>query len=253
MALDSARYTRDALFARARELVPLLRQRAQATSAARRVPPETIAALWDAELFYLLKPKSFGGPEVRFDVTFSLASELARGDGSAAWVWAVMSVHDLFLALYPEEAQREYWAEDHTLSASSFAPNGKIEPVTGGCRLSGKWSFCSGVDHAPWMILAAFAGMVSTDPAIPDIRYLLVPKRDITVIDDWHVMGLQGTGSSSVAVEGVFVPEHRMVRGVDLANGTAPGTAVHDGPACGVKALIGSSYGAITHDKRLKS
>lgn len=230
MVQDRDAYARDALIARARRLVPVLRERAGATSLARSVPAATIADLWDADLFYLLKPRKFGGPEVRFDTTFTLASELARGDGSAAWVWAVMSVHDLFLALFPEEAQHEYWAQDRTLSASSFAPHGKIEPVAGGCRLSGKWSFCSGVDHAQWMILAAFAGMISTDPPIPDLRYLLVPKSDVTVIDDWHVMGLQGTGSKSVAAEGVFVPEHRMVKNIDLVNGTAPGSAVHDAP-----------------------
>jgi alkylation response protein AidB-like acyl-CoA dehydrogenase len=222
-------YARDALLERARKLAPLLRECAPAASRARCIPAETIAALWDADLFYLLKPKAFGGPEVRVDVAFTVASELARGDGSAGWVWTVMGVHDLFLALFPAEAQHEYWAKDRTLSASSFAPNGKIEPAKGGYRLSGKWSFCSGVDHAHWLILGAFAGMLSTDPPIPDIRYLLVPRSDAAVIDDWHVMGLQGTGSKSVAVEGAFVPEHRMVRNSDLVNGTAPGTAVHDG------------------------
>jgi alkylation response protein AidB-like acyl-CoA dehydrogenase len=232
MSTDPSHYDRDALIARARKLAPMLRERAAASSQARSIPAETIAALWDADLFYLLKPRKFDGPEVRFDTTFTLANELARGDGSAAWVWAVMSVHDLFLALFPEEAQHEYWAEERTLSASSFAPTGKIEPVKGGYRLSGKWSFCSGVDHARWMLLAVFAGMVSTDPPIPDLRYLLVPKSDVTVIDDWHVMGLQGTGSKSVAAEGVFVPEHRMVKGLDLVNGTAPGSAVHDAPLC---------------------
>ena len=81
-----------------------------------------------------------------------------------------------------------------------------------------------------WLILGAFAGMISTDPPIPDIRYLLLPKSDVAVIDDWHVMGLQGTGSKSVAVEGVFVPQHRTVENRDLVNGTAPGAAVHDSP-----------------------
>ena len=89
-----------------------------------------------------------------------------------------MGVHDLFLALFPEEAQHEYWAKDRTLSASSFAPNGKIEPAKGGYTLSGKWSFCSGVDHAHWLSLGAFAGMLSTDPPIPDIRYLLLPRSE---------------------------------------------------------------------------
>jgi 3-hydroxy-9,10-secoandrosta-1,3,5(10)-triene-9,17-dione monooxygenase len=74
------------------------------------------------------------------------------------------------------------------------------------------------------------AGMVSTDPPIPDIRFVLVPKSDCTVIDDWHVIGLRGTGSKSVAVEDAFVPEHRMVRLADLSQGTTPGSKLHDNP-----------------------
>ncbi|HXQ53442.1 MAG TPA: hypothetical protein VN802_20285 [Stellaceae bacterium] len=223
-------YARESLIERANALLPRLKERAVATSAARQVPAETIKDFWDADLLYLLKPKKFGGPEVRVDTNFEIASVLSRGDGSAAWVWTVMGVHDLFIALFPEKAQQEYWAEDRTLSASSFAPSGKVVPVPGGVKLSGKWSFCSGIDNARWMILSAFAGMLSQDPPIPDIRYLLLPKSDVHVIDDWTVLGLQGTGSKSCAVEDLFVPEHRMVTNADLAAGTSPGSKVHAGP-----------------------
>ena len=230
MAPSTPSYARDSLIERAGALVPLLRERGEATSAARKIPPETIADLWDAGIWHLLKPQRFGGPEVRVDTVFEVASVLARGDGSAAWVWTVMGVHDLFVAYFPLEAQQEYWAKDRTLSASSFAPSGKLVPADGGFRLSGKWSFCSGIDHAQWMVLAAVAGMLSTDPPIPDIRFTLVPIADCRVIDDWHVMGLRGTGSKSVAVENVFVPAHRVVANADLTAGTSPGASVHPGP-----------------------
>jgi len=230
MAIDPASYTHEKLAARARRLVPVLRERALATSNERRVPETTIADFWDAELFYLLKPRKFGGPEVRPDVAFAIAGELARGDGSAAWVWTIMGVHDLFVALFPEGAQEEYWAKDRTLSASSFAPSGKVAPAQGGVTLSGKWAFCSGVDNAQWMLLAAVAGMLSENPPIPDIRFLLLPRSQVKIIDDWHVMGLRGTGSKSVVVENVFVPEHRMVKNEDLVNGKGPGAKVNDGP-----------------------
>src|ERR1700733_9577498 len=201
-------YTRESLIERASALIPVLKERGAATSAARQVPAQTITDFWDHGLGYLLKPAKFGGPEVRVDTAFEVASVLARGDGSAAWVWTVTGVHDLFVALFPEPAQREYWEKDRTLSASSFAPSGKLTPAEGGFRLTGKWSFCSGIDHARWILLAGMAGMLSMDPPIPDIRYALLPIADCTVIDDWHVMGLSGTGSKSVAVDNVFVPEH---------------------------------------------
>jgi alkylation response protein AidB-like acyl-CoA dehydrogenase len=230
MAQTTPSYTRDDLIARADALVPRLRERGEATSAARKLPAETIADFWDAGLWYLLKPKRFGGPEVRVDTVLEVASVLARGDGSAAWVWTVTGIHDLFVAYFPLEAQQEYWAKDRTISASSFAPGGKLVPSPGGFTLTGKWSFCSGIDHAPWMLLGAVAGMVSTDPPIPDVRFVMVPIADCRIIDDWHVMGLRGTGSKSVAVEDRFVPAHRVIANADLMQGTAPGTRVHDGP-----------------------
>lgn len=221
--------TADALLQKARELAPKLRERAGDTGKARRIPEQTIRDYWDAGLWYLLKPKKFGGPELRPDVALSVAYELSRGDGSAGWVWAVMTIHDYLVALWPEEFQREYWAKD-TLSASSFAPTGKATPASGGYRVSGKWSFSSGIDLADWLLLGTFFGPPSGGSPVPDIRYVMLPKGDWKVIDDWHVFGLRGTGSKSVAVDDVFVPNHRICAMIDLIQGTAPGRDVHASP-----------------------
>lgn len=221
--------TREDLLQRARKLAPVLRERAVATGKARRIPEETIRDYWDAGLWYLLKPKKFGGPELRPDVAFSVSYELARGDGSAGWVWAVMTIHDYLVALWPEEFQHEYWAKD-TLSASSFAPTGKATPASGGYRVSGKWTFSSGIDNADWLLLGTFFGPPPAGSPIPDIRYVMLPKGDYKVIDDWHVFGLRGTGSKSVAVDDVFVPNHRICAMADLIQGTSPGGKIHESP-----------------------
>ncbi len=217
------------LLEKARKLAPVLRERAEATNKARRIPEETIQDFWDAGLWYLLKPKKFGGPEHRPDVALSVAYELARADGSAGWVWAVMTIHDLLVALWPEEFQKEYWAKN-TLSASSFAPTGKAAPASGGYRISGKWSFSSGIDNADWLLLGVFFGPPSGGSPIPDIRYVMLPKGDYKVIDDWHVFGLRGTGSKGVVVEDVFVPNHRICGLGEMIQGTTPGSRVHDSP-----------------------
>jgi 3-hydroxy-9,10-secoandrosta-1,3,5(10)-triene-9,17-dione monooxygenase len=219
----------DALLQKARTLAPKLRERAEATGKARRIPDETIQDFWDAGLWYLMKPKKFGGPEHRPDVALSVAYELARADGSAGWVWAVMSIHDLLVALWPEEFQKEYWAKN-TLSASSFAPTGKATPANGGHKISGKWTFSSGIDNADWLLLGVFFGPPSGGSPIPDIRYVMLPKGDYKVIDDWFVFGLRGTGSKGVVVEDVFVPNHRICGLADMLQGTTPGSKVHDSP-----------------------
>src|SRR5262245_34850228 len=199
----------ETLLAKARALAPRLRDRAAATNQARRIPDETIQDFWNAGLWYLMKPKKFGGPEIRPDVALAVAQELARADGSAGWVWAVFSIHDLLVALWPEEFQKEYWAKN-TLSASSFAPSGKATAADGGYRISGQWSFSSGVDNADWLLLGVFFGPPSGGSPIPDIRYVMLPKGEYEVIDDWYVFGLRGTGSKSVVVEDVLVPSRRI-------------------------------------------
>ena len=221
--------TADALLQKARALAPKLRERADATGKARRIPDETIQDFWNAGLWYLLKPKKFGGPELRPDVALSVANELARADGSAGWVWAVMTIHDLLVALWPEEFQKEYWAKN-TLSASSFAPTGKAAPANGGYKISGKWTFSSGIDNADWLLLGVFFGPPSGGSPIPDIRYVMLPKGDYKVIDDWFVFGLRGSGSKGVLVEDVFVPNHRICGLGEMIQGTTPGSKVHDSP-----------------------
>ena len=226
---DADARTAEALLQKARTLAPTLRQRAAATGQARRIPEETIQDFWDAGLWYLLKPKKFGGPEHRPDVALSVAYELARADGSAGWVWAVMTIHDLLVALWPEEFQKEYWAKN-TLSASSFAPTGKATPANGGYKISGKWTFSSGIDNADWLLLGVFFGPPSGGSPIPDIRYVMLPKGDYKVIDDWFVFGLRGTGSKGVVVEDVFVPNHRICGLAEMIQGTTPGSKIHDSP-----------------------
>jgi alkylation response protein AidB-like acyl-CoA dehydrogenase len=225
----------------AQDLIPVLAGRAQQTSRERRVPQETIDDFWKAGLFDLIKPKKFGGKEIRYDDYLNLAIELSRGDGSAGWVHAVIVVHELIIALFDEQAQKDVWQDPKALCASSFAPSGKMEAAPGGARISGRWSFCSGIDNCDWMVFGAFAGMTG-DPPHPDLRFFLIPKREGEVIDDWHVMGLQGSGSKSYALNNVFVPDHRIISWADFAMGAAPFGPSQGCP--GAKAHKGNIYRA---------
>jgi hypothetical protein len=117
------------VLARARALAPKLRERSYATNKAGRIPEETIRDFWDSKLNYLLRPKKFGGPAMRPDEAFQVAFELGRGDGSAAWVWSVMLIHDLFVAHSRGPSGRNIGAKTGPLSASSFLPHGKPTPA----------------------------------------------------------------------------------------------------------------------------
>ncbi len=215
------------LIERARALVPALRERAAAANAGRRVPDETIAALKRSGLLRLLQPATLGGLERDYADFIEIIRTLTQGCASSAWVYGVLTEHSWILASYPAEAQREVWGADPTaMSCASLLPTGTGERVPGGVRISGRWPFASGCDHAQWAILGALVGEQDGGRRVYDC---LVPIGALAIDDDWQVLGLAATGSKTLVADGVLVPEHRLVRHEDLAAGRAPGRAVHPG------------------------
>ena len=214
-----------ALLERARALIPRVRERAPLANAARKVPAETIAEYKDAGILRILQPRLFGGLQGRFSLFSRIVEELAHGCASSAWVYAVLAEHQWILAQYPEAAQRDVWGADPAaVACSSLAPRAAAERCAGGWRLSGRYTVSSGCDWAQWAIIGAFLGEMGNPRTI---AYLLVPLSEIEIDDDWHVLGLLGSGSKSLLLREVFVPEHRVVMVSDLFAGTPPGAAVH--------------------------
>jgi alkylation response protein AidB-like acyl-CoA dehydrogenase len=214
-----------ALLERARALLPLLAERAPAATAARKLPAETIAEYHAAGILRILQPKRFGGLQGRFSLFSRIVEELTYGCASSAWVYAVLAEHQWIIAQYPEQAQIDVWGEDPlAVASSSLAPREAARRVPGGWRLSGHYPFSSGCDYAQWAIIGAFLGEKG-DPR--GVAYLLVPLAEAEIADDWQVLGLLGTGSKSLVLDDVFVPEHRSVMVSDLFAGTPPGALVH--------------------------
>ncbi len=209
----------------ARALIPALADRAAATNANRDVPPETIADFHRTGILRIIQPRRFGGLQLRFSLFSRIVELITEGCASSGWVYAVLGEHQWLLASFPLQAQIDVWGDDpQALASSSLAPRAVAEPVGGGWRLSGLYSFSSGSTHASWAIIGAFLG-TRGDPA--GIGYLLVPFSDIEIVDDWQVLGLAGTGSRSLQLRDVFVPEHRCVLLSELLAGTPPGAQVH--------------------------
>ncbi len=221
----------DELVARARAMIPALRQRAQACVSGRDVPAESIAEMSEAGFFRILQPQRWGGYEMHPNVFYDVQKALAEGCMSTGWMYGVVGCHPYEIALFHEEAQVEVWGEDSaTLVSSSYQPVGKVTPVEGGSRLSGRWGFSTGSVHCQWVVLGAL--VPPTEPGgAPDMRAFLLPRADYTIdTDSWHVFGLQGTGSHDVIVDDVFVPDHRTHRAVDGFLCANPGQETNTGP-----------------------
>ena len=213
----------------ARAAKATLRARARQANEDRVVPTETIDEFKRSGLFRILQPKRWGGHEAHPLIFFDSAIEVAAACPSSAWVLGVVAVHNWQLALFPEEAQHDVWADDpDTLTASSYMPVGKLTRVEGGYRLSGSWGFSSGSDHCRWMLLGAYA--TEGPSGERDMLTLLLPRSDYELVDDWFVSGLRATGSKSVRVEEAFVPEHRVHRMSHAYRLRSPGNEVNTAP-----------------------
>ena len=211
-----------------RDLLPVLRERAQDTEDARRVPEESVKALQETGFFKLLQPKLHGGFEADPVSFYTAVKLIASACGSTGWVGSILGVHPWHVALFDAQAQQEVWGEDQDVRiSSSYAPMGKAEVVEGGYRLSGRWSFSSGCDHCTWVLLG---GPAFSDGKPVDFCTYLLPIADYSIVDVWDTVGLRGTGSNDIVVEDVFVPQHRALSFIATSKCKVPGQAVNPGP-----------------------
>ncbi|MGH7073505.1 MAG: flavin-dependent monooxygenase, partial [Stellaceae bacterium] len=185
---------------RAGALVPALRERAASCEKLRRMPDKTIADLIDSKLLRICQPARFGGSELGWDMLCEMSIEMARGDGSQAWVANVYAEHPYIVAMFQDEAQHEVWGDDaDALIAASLLPvNNRVEKVDGGYRLSGKWPFASGIFHALWAIVGE---MGDIGDGQRDHLLFLIPRADFAIDDDWFTVGMAGTGSASIVLD----------------------------------------------------
>jgi indole-3-acetate monooxygenase len=199
---------------RARELQPMLAAAGDAIERGREVTPEIVEALIERGIFRMLLPRSLGGAELD-PLTYTAVLEiLAQGDGSTAWCLGQNSGCSMTAPYLAPEIAREIFGGPHGILAwgPELPGAGKCVAVDGGYRVTGQWGFATGGRHATWLGAHCPIFEVDGSPRLgPNgrqlVRTMLVPKREATIIDNWQVLGLRGTGSDSYRFEDHFVPE----------------------------------------------
>lgn len=195
----------------AERLIEPLRARSIQTDRDRKVPEENIRLLANSGLLRIFRARKWGGHETSMRAHVDAVSTVARGCQATAWVLGVYHAHDFILGHMPEQAQRDVYetGPDQVVSAV-IGPRGKaIRKSNASYSLSGFWPFASGNAAANWVLLGA--EVFDKSGRKLDEGDLLVPIADVERLDDWHVAGLQGTGSNSVKCANISVPSHRFV------------------------------------------
>ncbi|MET9886648.1 acyl-CoA dehydrogenase family protein [Streptomyces sp. NPDC006430] len=201
------------ILARAKELAPLLREKSDEIERARRLPADVVDLLRGAGVFRMAFGREWGGPELTSMEMTEVVEALAYGDASAAWCGVMGASTGVYSAFLEPAVAKEMFPGPDTITAGLLQPTGRAERVPGGFRLSGRWSFGSGITHADWVTSGAFIYQDGEPWASPDgsnahaSRQFLVPRAQVEVIDNWDTTGMCGTGSCDYKMTDVFVPE----------------------------------------------
>jgi alkylation response protein AidB-like acyl-CoA dehydrogenase len=212
------------------EFIDRLADRAAEAEKLRRLPAATVDEYRKSGLAGLLLPARYGGQQAEFPEILDPIRRMAHGCASSAWTLGFYTLHNWMLALFGEQAQDEVFASGPVLCPAPLAPTGRGLPDGDGIRLRGRWSWATGVADADWILVGAICGPSDGSDA-PYPALVLLPASDIRIEDVWHTAGMRATGSNDVVVEDVWVPQHRLVKVVDIYSGTAPGASLHDATA----------------------
>jgi alkylation response protein AidB-like acyl-CoA dehydrogenase len=194
-----------------RRLAPLIQEQRDAFDKLRRLPDDVFEALADAGLFRLWLPKAVGGPELSLFDFMRVIEAASAIDGSVGWLIANGGGMSRAGGYVGRAVARDWFADPRGFLAAATGAIGMATPVKGGYRVAGRWPFGSGAHHASrFMVLAAEA------PGAPTLC-CYAGREDVAIIDNWHVLGLRGTGSCDFELHDVFVPDAHVHPFLDLA------------------------------------
>jgi alkylation response protein AidB-like acyl-CoA dehydrogenase len=203
--------TAERLLTDVRALAPEITARAAEIEAGRRIPPDLVEALKSVGVFRMFVPRSHGGFELDLPDALEVLSALAKIEASVGWTVMIASGGHVFAPmLSPDAYEQIYQSGPDAMIAGSIQPAGTAAAAPGGWRVSGRWPFASGCQHADW--LGAFCIMqeggkplVGEDGA-PVIRGFFLPADDWQIEDTWYAAGLKGTGSHHITLKNALVP-----------------------------------------------
>jgi alkylation response protein AidB-like acyl-CoA dehydrogenase len=202
---------RQAVWVRVNKIDPVIRKHAEDAVTARRLSVPVVDAMKWAGVFRMAMPAAWGGPQLDACTQVEVIERLARADASAAWC-AMIGVESGFFASYIDEsAAHKLYPRLDMITAGFQGPAGILEVCDGGYRLSGRWSFGSGINHADVIVGGAIVREKErvrlTASGRREHRIAMLPAENWEVLDTWKADGLAGSGSHDYTINETFVPE----------------------------------------------
>jgi indole-3-acetate monooxygenase len=209
------------------QMIETLRQRAFETEQLKSLPNETLDLIYQERWFQVLVPKKSGGLEYTLPQAVQLFEALAYADANVGWCVNLGAGANMFSGYLNEEVSKDIFNHSGTCCAGSGAVNGKATKTDGGYKLTGRWKYASGANHATHFTANALlldeSGAVVIEDGQPMFRSFIVPESNVTNYKNWEAIGLKATSSNDFEITDVFVKDEFVF---DLKNpsGFADGT-----------------------------
>ena len=202
--------TQDLLTA-TKALTPLIKKDRDEMETQRRLSDTVVRALGDAGIFRALYPRSLGGLEISPLVFMEVIEELSRADASTGWCALATAGSAHIAGRLKNKGGKEMFGEPPDIKiAGTIIPRGEAHLVDGGFRVSGEYTFGSGIDYSNWLMclcrLFDLNGVKLTPEGNPETVMMFVPIEQAVVHDTWSAYGMCATGSHDYTLEEVFVP-----------------------------------------------
>ena len=219
---------------RAEAMRAALRSRQQSCEAAGRIPEETHRDFLKAGFYRILQPRRYGGYEFSIPDLVRLLIEVSRGCIDSGWVLSLIAAQPaVVLCLFPERTQREVYGDSGDCRvAAVVAAGGSATITTAGYRVAGQWDYCTGCDIATHFLGTAVLLHPLTGAAY-GTACVLLNRNQFGIVDNWDMIGMQGTGSRRVVAGDLTIPAHRVLplTGSQWREpGPQPGHEVHTNP-----------------------
>ncbi|WP_375753645.1 p-hydroxyphenylacetate 3-hydroxylase oxygenase component [Vibrio sp. HN007] len=213
------------LLEKLQEVLPKIAANAAEAEQLRTPPEESIRLLREIKFFRAFQPKKYGGLEISLPEFTDCVAALAGACGGTAWGGSLLATHSHQMAMFSEKAQEEFWGENPDATASSsIAPFGKTEETEGGVIFNGDMRWSSGCDHADWAILG-FNRMDQDGNKV--YCFGVVPRSEYTIVDDWYAAGMKSSGTKTLVLKDVFIPEHRIETAKGMMEGKSAGFGLY--------------------------
>jgi indole-3-acetate monooxygenase len=199
------------LLAKVAQLRPLIAAHAADAETNRKMAPEVMEALVDADLMRMWIPQALGGLELAPNDALAVMEALARIDPATGWVVSNCVFITTLYQFLPPAVIEHLLGDPRAVTCGSFVPPGTAQASDGGYVVNGNWTFGSASHYATSLVIAAMLtdanGLVTGEDGAPVTVVAFFSPESATFLDTWHTLGLRATGSTNFTVVDLHVPQ----------------------------------------------